>query len=183
MHVAFVKTHPMWMRTASTFASVSEVTDFDTVRLRPQRLLYPVNSAIEARRIGKALAQVNARCPESPVDVIHVAFHSAARASTQAAISSGRPLVISEHSPILTGAAPHLQRLDAGVVKRAGHVYRRARAVIAVSDYLADAIYERTGVSATVIPTAVDTTLFELTDPGESFHAVIRLFIPAVGPG
>ena len=122
------------------------------VSLRPSRHTHRLSSRIAGARVARALEWQR-------LDVLHGHFYTAAEPLLTASKRLGVPLVVTEHSSRLTGSSARHKPLTSAGLRLAKTIYANAT-VIAVSQYLADCIAERTGIMPIVIGNPVDVDLF-----------------------
>lgn len=110
------------------------------LRLRPKRLLAPVNDGIVARRLVAAIREIDAQL--GTVDLLHSHFYPSARHLPAVSRSLELPYVHTEHSTSLTPRAADHKQLSGAGLRSAARTFGSAATVIAVSDYLRRSIVE-----------------------------------------
>ena len=114
----------------------------------PGAILHPVGKAC-AKKAFKMACRDGWR-----PDVMHAHFTDMAYFFCDVAKKKGIPYVITEHSSLIHGDTPAVVR------RQAEYAYPRADALIAVSSSLAQAIKQKFGIEAKVIPNIVDLDIF-----------------------
>jgi glycosyltransferase involved in cell wall biosynthesis len=141
-------------------------------RLRPKRLLWPLNMRAEARLVERAARYLIRR--HGRIDVIHSHGYASAGAVPLVARRLELPFVHTEHSSNLATTDPleHVTKAGLALVRR---VYGAAASVIFVGDVQQRAV-KSLGLTGNfrVIPNPVDASLFDGTKhpPGRSLHLV-----------
>ncbi len=92
-------------------------------------------------------------------DIIHAHFCDVAAAFSHIAQRNAIPYVTTEHYSKM-----HLSTVRKTVLREAVTAYKASKEVIAVSNSLAESIFEKTGFHAVMIPNIVDMEIFGVSD-------------------